>query len=290
MIKNKKKVKIILNADDFGISLGTNKAIEKAFKLGSLTSTSIMPTGPAFADAIRIAKKSKRLGVGVHLSLTWGVSVLHKKQIPDLVDNNNYFYPSFLRILLLSTFSSKVREQIKKEFKAQIDAVIKAGVNPDHLNGQIHIHFIPSVFPIVTNLASKYNIKYVRVPQEPFIVVSSFSSLLKWFLLYVLGTILKFQNKLHKNYVVFYGILNTSNMTAQIIKKIIQENKYDRIEILTHPGFHDLTKTDFDYNKQQTSKFLLDNNRLRELKALENRSLITYLHSKKIYLTTFKNL
>ena len=53
------RLSTVINADDFGISLGTNQGIEKAFKKGILTSASIMSSGSAFDNAIRIAKKSR---------------------------------------------------------------------------------------------------------------------------------------------------------------------------------------------------------------------------------------
>lgn len=82
---------VVVNADDLGLSIGTNRGIEKAYRQGILTSASIMPAGPAFTDAIRLAKRCPGLGVGIHLSLSWGKAVSSSQEIPDLIDSQGYF-------------------------------------------------------------------------------------------------------------------------------------------------------------------------------------------------------
>lgn len=277
----------VVNADDFGISPGTNKGIEIAYKKGILTSASIMPSGPAFDAAIKIAKKNPGLGMGVHLSLTWGKSVLTRKDIPDLVDSENYFYPGIAKILLKVLLKKSVRSQIKREFEAQVERVLAAGITPDHLNGQEHVHFLPFIFPIVVSLAKKNRIGYVRIPLEPLFKLPDVQSLVKWAFLQSMGYILKKQKLLGDQKIIFHGILFTSKMDKQIIKQIIQTNKYAAVEILTHPGLHDLKKVNFHYKKQKVDEFLLSKNRLSELSTVQDKSLIEFVKRSRITLSTF---
>jgi len=75
-------VRLIVNADDFGISDSANRAIERAHREGILTSASLMVAGDAAAAAVQIARNNPRLGVGLHSVLVCGRSVLPPKEIP----------------------------------------------------------------------------------------------------------------------------------------------------------------------------------------------------------------
>ena len=77
------------------------------------------------------------------------------------------------------------------------------------------------------------------------------------------------------------------NDNKKIIKKILETNKYAAIEILTHPGLHDLRKVNFIYKKQKVDEFLLSKNRLSELTTIQDKSLIEFVKNTGITLTTF---
>ncbi|MBC8231137.1 alpha-L-rhamnosidase N-terminal domain-containing protein, partial [bacterium] len=94
--------KVIINADDLGISKGTNQAIMKDFREGILTSASLMANMPGYEDAVgKVIPNNPGLGIGIHLSLTIGKSVLDKSKIPLLVDESGYFKNSFFKLYKL---------------------------------------------------------------------------------------------------------------------------------------------------------------------------------------------
>jgi len=64
--------RIVINADDFGLCSGVNRAVAQAHTDGVLTSATIMANMPAAAEAVEIARKLPGLGIGVHLNLTEG--------------------------------------------------------------------------------------------------------------------------------------------------------------------------------------------------------------------------
>jgi len=76
---------LIINADDFGMSEEVNEAVIRAYKEGVLTSTSLMVTGAAFEQAVRLAKENPGLGVGIHLVSVVGQSVLPHSEIGSLL-------------------------------------------------------------------------------------------------------------------------------------------------------------------------------------------------------------
>ena len=67
--------RLIINADDFGLSPGVNRGILEAFKDGILTSTTMMVNMEHFDEAVEIAHRHPDLPVGIHLSLLWGPPV-----------------------------------------------------------------------------------------------------------------------------------------------------------------------------------------------------------------------
>lgn len=278
--------RVVVNADDFGISNGTNKGIEKAYREGILTSTSIMPTGPAFMQAVSIAKKNKNLGIGVHISLTWGKSVLPSEEIPALVDNDGYFHPSFFSLLIRPLRCSGVLKQVEAELQAQIEMVKNSGISIDHLNSQVHIHLIPWIFPIFVRMANRYKVKFIRVPLEPFSLTFSIG-LLKWLILQALGLFIFLQGNLPKKFPIFYGVLYTSQMYKNVIKKILKRKDKGIVEILSHPGYYDPGTVDFNFKKQGVGDFIKNKNRKKELDTLLDKELNFFIAKNNIQLINF---
>ena len=282
---------IVINADDFGISVGVNSAIEMAYRGGIVRSASLISTGPEFKSAIKIAKRNPGLGIGTHLSLTWGTSVLDKNTIPDLVDPDNYFYSSPFALAVKVFIKKGTLLQIEREFEAQIKKVLDNDISLDHIDSQAHVHFLPQVFPIVVALAKKYKINHVRIPLEPLFSPPPPSGLIKWGILQIMGKILSIQGQLPKKYPTFYGVLFTGNMKKKIIKKIILYQKSgNNIEILSHPGEKKLSKTKFLYSKQKIDSYLFSKNRYIELKVLANGGLISFIKKQEVNLCSFKKL
>src|SRR5215813_15169858 len=98
--------KVIINADDFGISEEVNEAVVRSFREGVLTSTSLMVTGDAFEQAVKLAKENPGLAVGIHLVTVLGKSVLSPSQIPTVVDKEGNFSDNPVTAGLKYYFSS----------------------------------------------------------------------------------------------------------------------------------------------------------------------------------------
>ncbi|MGH7212438.1 MAG: ChbG/HpnK family deacetylase, partial [Acetobacteraceae bacterium] len=81
---------IILTADDFGLSVAVNEAVEQAHRQGMLTAASLMVAGEAAEDAVRRARAMPALRVGLHLVLVEGRAVLPHSAIPDLADRQGW--------------------------------------------------------------------------------------------------------------------------------------------------------------------------------------------------------
>ncbi|HZI92844.1 MAG TPA: ChbG/HpnK family deacetylase [Patescibacteria group bacterium] len=134
--------RLVVRADDFGLSPGVNQAIQEGLEAGFLTSTSIMLGTPHAPAAMRWAADHPGFSFGVHLNLTQGRPVLPTGQVRSLVDGSGEFYP--LGRFLFRFFTGRVRsKQVRSEWRAQIAAVRAAGVRVAHLDSHHHVHLLP---------------------------------------------------------------------------------------------------------------------------------------------------
>src|SRR5436309_15427888 len=83
--------RLIVTADDFGLSLPINEAVEKAHRQGVLSAASLMVGAPAAEDAVSRARSLRSLGVGLHLTLLEGRPVLPPAKVPGLVEPDGRF-------------------------------------------------------------------------------------------------------------------------------------------------------------------------------------------------------
>ncbi len=84
-------INLVVTADDFGVAIEVNEAVELAHRDGILTAASLMVAGDAAGDAVERARRSPRLGVGLHLVLVEGRPMLPANEVPDLVDPEGRF-------------------------------------------------------------------------------------------------------------------------------------------------------------------------------------------------------
>ncbi len=156
--------RLILNADDFGMSRGITDGIILAHRYGFLTSTSLMPNMPAAEYALDRAAQFPHLGIGVHLNICAGRPILPPEEIPSLVGANGRFHPASVMIRRLWSGRARSRE-IFAEFRAQIRWMKDCGNTPTHADSHHHMHLYPAaVLPFVRALESE-GISCARAPR-----------------------------------------------------------------------------------------------------------------------------
>jgi hopanoid biosynthesis associated protein HpnK len=160
--------RLILNADDFGLTAGVNRAILELHRAGVLTSASLMARAAATDEAIELARATPSLGVGCHVVLVDGEPVLRAQNLPTLVDpRTGRFYPTlgaFLKFLLIGRIRSS---EIEAETAAQIALLQKRGLQVTHIDTHKHAHMFPAILRPVLRAARAAGIRTVRNPFEP---------------------------------------------------------------------------------------------------------------------------
>ena len=160
-----KEKRLIVNADDFGMSRGITDGIILAHRYGFVTSTSLMTNMPAAEYAISRLPNSPRLGIGVHLNICAGRPILPSDEIPSLVDRDGHFHASRIMIHKLWNWRASGRE-IEAEFRAQIQWMRDRGVVPEHADSHHHMHLYPAaVLPFMRALNAE-GISCARAPRS----------------------------------------------------------------------------------------------------------------------------
>jgi len=137
--------KLVVNADDFGFTRDVNQGIVEAHRDGILTATTLMATGAAFDDAVRLAKENPSLDIGCHLVLVG--SAPYPLTVPQLVQ-----VVAFRRI------------KIYDELAAQVRKILDAGLSPTHLDTHKHTHLLPPVLDAIAGISEEFRIPWVRRP------------------------------------------------------------------------------------------------------------------------------
>ncbi len=157
---------LIVNADDFGMSLPVSRGILKAAEYGIVRSTSAMTNGEGFASSMdELAASGVKLDVGFHATLTWGRPISDPAKIPTLVDKEGNFHSrgSFLVRSFLGSISKK---EVFEELRAQCKRLQERVPCISHINGHHHVHTFPYVRWAIERIAREFNIPFVRAPRE----------------------------------------------------------------------------------------------------------------------------
>lgn len=236
---------MIVNADDFGLCSGVNRAVKRAHHDGILTSATLMCNMPGALEAVEIAGDMNSLGVGVHLNLLEGKPLCRTEEVGILLNNEGEFECSASQIAIKSLFSGKVRRAIEVELAAQIEWAIAHGVSPTHLDSHKHVHAFPTIYKIVVRLAERFGIGAIRWPWEPKEICGC-----NWPLVMKGGktralkvrTMARLDRWSCDKYIrndVFLGLAHTGQVDQAFWNAFAGQNFAGVVEIMTHPSYAD---------------------------------------------------
>jgi hopanoid biosynthesis associated protein HpnK len=271
---------LIITSDDFGLSSGVNRAVEKAWQEGILTCVSIMPGAAAFDEAVKIAGRNPGLQIGLHLTLVQGRAVLTRKEISDLLDEAGNFSNNPVMAGMRYFFDRGLYCQLKREIEAQIVKVLDAGIPLSHIDGHLNIHLHPTVFRILAELMPRYGIKSFRLSQErlahnlKFDPERRFGKIVERV---IFGSLAESARPQLDNLGIFYaaevkGVLNSGRMTEAYVLNIIEELQDGVTEIYFHPGIlpdAEISRRMPDYRHEEELSAIMSSTVKDRLKQLQ---------------------
>lgn len=154
--------KLIVNADDFGLTTGVNRAIIESFQSGSISSTTLLVSALETGNAVELSRLNPELGVGLHFNLTLGQPISAPDQVRSLVKADGTFYSRSEAYRNMLLRRCRVAD-IEREFLAQVTKYQEMGLSMTHIDSHQHIHLFPQVFDIIAQFCSDKKIP-LRLP------------------------------------------------------------------------------------------------------------------------------
>jgi chitin disaccharide deacetylase len=267
---------LVVNADDFGLTVDVNRGIVDAHTRGILTATTLMANGSAFDDAVRRASQNPTLDIGVHLVLIGGRSVLKPERM----------LPATPTELLRSLLAGKT--PLYEELRAQIQRILAAGLRPTHLDTHKHTHLVPAVLRVVARLGDEFDIRWVRRPFD--LPLQGGVSQVPVAVRAVSGSLNVVRSRFHRVLTQagcrftdhFAGFALTGRFLAGDLVRLIGSLPQGSTEFMCHPGYCT--------SELRDAATRLKESRERELAALTDPSVRAALAAASVELTGFPGL
>lgn len=235
---------LIINADDFGLSAGANRAVIRAWREGILTGASLMVGGKGFDEAVALARQNPGLQVGLHLTLVQGRAVLPPREIPGVADPEGNFPIDPVAAGMRYFFSPTARQSLAREIEAQILRFRETGLPLSHVDGHLNIHMHPAVFDILAELMPKHGITSFRLTREDLGRDPADPGLRRMGRMldaFIFGRLAKRCRPVLGRLGIFHsgevkGLLNSGRMTEEYVIKALERLQDGVTEIYFHPG------------------------------------------------------
>jgi predicted glycoside hydrolase/deacetylase ChbG (UPF0249 family) len=267
--------RLIVNADDFGFTRGVNAGIVEACRNGILRSTTLMANGSAFDDAVERGRQTPGLDIGCHLVLIGGRAVA-PPHAPLAQSTKQLLWR------LASGFSAGA---VEKEFSAQIEKILAAGLRPTHLDTHKHTHLAPPVLEAVLRVARRYGISWIRRPFDiPLPAVQGQAPLRRRAINRALRPLQRrFGRRIAENGCRatdhFAGFQLTGGYQDRHLAELIRALPEGLTEFMCHPGYCD--------DELRASPTRLTDSRETELRALLSNEIRAALKRAGVELTSF---
>jgi chitin disaccharide deacetylase len=235
---------LIVTADDFGLALPVNEAIERAHRDGILSTASLMVAAPQTADAVERARMLPSLRVGLHVVLVNGRPALPPERVPHLIDKRGNFRSNLFAAGVRYFFTPGIRGELEAEIRAQFAGFAATGLHLDHVNAQNHFHVHPTVLSLIMKIGREYDVRAVRIPREPFwpswlamrndaaVRLASAAFLAPW--LTLMRRRLRRAGIVSNDYI--FGMHDTGHMTVERVYALLQHLPQGTSELYVHPA------------------------------------------------------
>ena len=224
------------------------------------------------------------LGIGIHLTLVGGIKpVLPPSEVPSLTWDNGVFCHDYGKLIVRDLEGKISLSEVYAEWDAQIQKIMNTGLPVTHMDGHQHMHMWPHFYPIARDLAKKYHISCMRVPDEDVLFGMKDGHIIRWAAKNGLSLLSRMHRPdLKKNHIRtndhFFGMLYGGHLSPERFAKFILQTKPGITEIMCHPSADTRAMEDtfhWGYHgEDELAGLLADIN--RELIEKKQISLISY--------------
>jgi predicted glycoside hydrolase/deacetylase ChbG (UPF0249 family) len=239
--------RLIINADDFGLTPGINRAISELHDAGAVTSATLMANGPSFDDAVSLALARPSLGIGCHIVLVDGTPVSDPASIPTLVGPNRKTFHNSLAAFALGVLRGSIRhDDIQREALAQIQKLQRAGLKLTHADTHKHTHLLSRVTRPILRALQDSGIHCIRNPFEPRWAASIGGSTSRSLYVRALGPgrsrFLASQPIALRHILTTTGTIGisaTGHLNSTTLDALLRSMPSGTWELVCHPGYND---------------------------------------------------
>ena len=247
--------RLIINADDFGLTAGVNRAIAEAHQRGIVTSATLMANSQAFDEAVAIARSAtgNNFSVGCHVVLLDGEPLLPATQVPSLLEPKNgaSCFRESLNGFAVASFRHQLNsEEIEAETAAQIGRLQAAGIQPSHFDTHKHAHMFPAVLRPLLRGAKSKGVAAVRNPFGqvwPLPLASLLQTRQVWIRFAQLNVLRNFAGNFRREVEAHglrttdgsLGVLVTGVLDLKLFTAIVESIPDGTWEFVCHPGYND---------------------------------------------------
>lgn len=154
-------MRILVNADDYGWNRTCSRAIFSSFQKGYIDTTTAMPVGIFFDEAVNIIKDTiYENSVGIHFNLTEGIPLTEGIKFDSFFCNKEGCFHGKIRRYKRMTVEQKLHAY--QELWTQAVKYANTGLLFHHADSHHHIHTAPYITPIVIAVMKEFNIKGLR--------------------------------------------------------------------------------------------------------------------------------
>lgn len=232
--------RLIVSADDFGLTKSISEGIVKACKDGIVTSINLLPTGRAFEENLYLLKELKLDGIGAHLALTETSPITDPAKISGLVTRKGSFHANYVTFFT-DLFLGRIRiDNIYLELRSQLDRLKRVGLPINSINSHEHIHMMPSILKVFIDLAKEYDIPFIRCPHgDKLVSPYRLKKILKLAVLAYFGRIVERTVRESGLYTTdnFLGIVDSGNLLEDVLVRLLENLPEGTTELVCHPGF-----------------------------------------------------
>jgi len=279
--------RLIVNADDFGLTQPITEGTIDAFERGILTSASFVATGEAFARAAQYAASHPDLDAGVHLMIVHSRPVLPPDETRSLVQEDGRFLPGYGEFMARYLSGGVRDEEVEAEWSAQIARLRGAGVRITHLDSHQHLHLVPGLFRIALRIARANGILAMRFPRVPTVLRRAERGSVRRSLEFLPLRLMEQSNLPHLNASGirtpdrFFGFHSTGHLDQKALRSVLFGVPQGTSELVCHPGMGEPEHSPimgWEYEWRA------------ELEALTSPETRRIVESQGIELTTFADL
>jgi predicted glycoside hydrolase/deacetylase ChbG (UPF0249 family) len=244
--------RLIVNADDFGMTDGINRAVLDLHQLGALPSTTLMAAAPRFSEAVEISRQQNNLGVGCHIVLVDGKPVANPLNISSLLDPTSGAgepprFRTTLGLFVRDLHLGRIdKAHIEQEAAAQIRRLQQAGVAVTHVDTHKHTHMFSGVLDGVTRAAEACSVATIRNPFEPAwsVAATPGAGIVRTWQVRVLGTLRHSFLKLvrQRGFTTTdgcVGVAATGTLNVATLRALLHHLPEGTFELVCHPAYMD---------------------------------------------------